>query len=237
MLSDVPWYVAGEGGVGKSRLGLAICMSVASGRPFGPFIPPADGSRVVFLTHEDSYAQVVRRFGYQLDRWQREERWKPDQTRRLAENLLVPAIQDDEESAITAILDCIRTWGEPPRMVMFDPLISFWDSGPRGEHGMNTAEGVENTFRKLSRAARGDAEDWSMSFIHHLNKEGGEFGSVFLRNRARAVFSAQHDPPLSEELAEGEKRYLRLDLTKANDVQWPQTWIFGFDEKGAIWPE
>jgi len=150
----------------------------------------------------------------------------------MKENLMVPPRIYKPEH-IKASLDRIRDVGQTPRMVMFDPLVSFWDAGPKGDHGMNSAEGVESTLNSLGDMARSETEDWSLSFLHHLNKQGEVFGSVFLKNRARAVFLAKID---KAGVDGEEENLLELTLVKANDVEHPKTWYFDFDQHGAIWP-
>ena len=72
-----------------------------------------------------------------------------------------------------------------------------------------------------------------MGFIHHLSKSGEIYGSEYLRNRARVVFSA--DPSLGKGLVE-DTRMLEVTLSKANDVKYPQTFYFDVEDDGSVWP-
>jgi len=211
-----PWTIAGEGGIGKSRIGLALCMSIATGVPIGEFVPEQqDGALAVFLTQEDSEADKLHRSRAQLDFMSRhDKRWAdPQIRRRLQQNLYVPAIEFGtslDEAFRLGMKQFLRERG-PLRVGIFDPLIAFW-SHEDDRTNVNSAGGVVKTFKEMIDAVRHPdrehRDDWSLGMLHHTNKEGGVYGSVMIQAHSRMLFSlTQPDPNESR---------VRLEVLKAN---------------------
>lgn len=232
-----PWFIAGKGGVGKSRLGLALCMSIASGKPFGSFIPDPAGHPTIFLTQEDDFIDRQHRFGTQFETWHERDPFSDDEYESLRKNLRVPTMTLGEQAdeAMEAVVKSLADMSGAPRLILFDPLLSFWDDGERGEHGINTSRGALNTFRSLSRIASGGSVLWSAGMLHHLNKEGSSYGSVMLTNHSRACFDMR---PETEGGGDDARKLARIELVKVNSspkLGHEELYEFVGDH-GSLWP-
>lgn len=202
----VPWVIYGPGGIGKSRLGLALCMSVATGLPFGDAFRPADenGAQVLFLSQEDDAPDMAWRFLTQLEVMaQRDSRWRePEYQRRLRENFHsadLPFAQSVDVKFKAAMRAFQKRYGSQ-RLIVYDPLTLFWDHSD-AESDMFKAQGVARTFRTLidiSKAYCPVGETWSVGMLHHRNKEGTMYGSVMIEAQSRLVFSMERDENASQ---------------------------------------
>ena len=216
------YLLAGGGGLGKSRLALAMCMSTASGLPWGPFEPAnRDGVRTMFLTQEDDDAEKGHRYTTQL-RWMEsiDKRWSdPDIQARLEINLFLPDIDPAEGLSKRLVRRLIADQGRngPLQHVVWDPLIMFWQEG-EDEQGLNSASGARdtiNTLASISKAACIEAGlSHSVGFVHHRNKSGAILGSIMLPNLVRTVFELERDEAASQA---GNPRGT-LTITKANGI-------------------
>lgn len=192
----IPWCIAGEGGLGKSRIMLGLCMSIASGVPFGnDFIPGEKaGAPVVFLTQEDDKPQRGHRFITQYEYLcQRDPRWNTDEVReRLQRNLYMPSLewgQQIDTAFRHSFKQFLTQMPVPPRLVVFDPLILFWDHADK-EASINSAGGSVTTMRRLLVMTRnGQDNPFSAAICHHLSKEGDVYGSAILTANLRLVFT------------------------------------------------
>ncbi len=192
----VPWCIAGEGGLGKSRIMLSLCMSIASGVPWGPdFRPGEEGGRpVVFLTQEDDKPQrghrVITQYEYLC---QRDVRWDtPEVRERLHRNLYLPSLDWGQEINTAfrhTFKEFLTQMPVPPALVVFDPLINFWDHSDK-EANINSAAGAVNTMRLLMKMVRGSGQ-WSLGVCHHVSKEGGIYGSAILTANLRIVLTVE----------------------------------------------
>lgn len=210
----VPWGIAGEGGLGKSRMALAMCMSIASGVPLGDDLVPAieTGAPVVFLTQEDSKPDRAWRALTQLEYLaEKDERWADPQTRRrIRENLYVPQLpfgQTLSKAFREGVGDFLRKLG-PARLFIFDPLILFWSHDDE-DSNINSARGTINTFQRMISTARHPDriadDEWSIGLMHHLAKSGEVYGSAMIQAHLRTVFG----------LKKGENG-LELEVLKVN---------------------
>lgn len=193
----VPWGIAGEGGLGKSRLGLALCMSIASGVPLGDDLVPAieEGAPAVFLTQEDGKPDRAWRFITQLEYMaQHDPRWRdPVVLERLRRNLYIPQLpfgQTLSPKFRKLANEVVRTIGAV-RLFIFDPLILFWDHSD-DKSNINSANGTITTFGYMIDCARHpdrkEDDEWSAGILHHLGKSGEVYGSAMIQAHLRVLF-------------------------------------------------
>ena len=216
------WLLAGKGGLGKSRLGLAIAMSAAAGIPVGPFRPAnPDGIRVMMLTQEDDDAEKGHRYTTQL-RWFQEHypRWGDDNVvPRLGKNLFLPEIDPATGLSDELILELAadQAVNGPYQLIVWDPLILFW----RGEEddGLNSATGARKTLNELMAITRTAAKRanvmYSVLYVHHLNKNGSVLGSVMVENLVRTVLKLEEDEAA---VLAGITNRATLRIDKANGI-------------------
>lgn len=192
----IPWCIAGEGGLGKSRIMLSLCMSVASGVPWGnDFIPGEKrGAPVVFLTQEDDKPQRGHRFITQYEYLcERDPRWDSDDIReRLQRNLYMPSLDWGQQLTAAFRADFKNFLSQmpvPPALVVFDPMVLFWDHTDK-DSNINSAAGAVNTMRTLLRMVRGESDrSFSVAVCHHISKQGEVYGSAILTANLRLVFT------------------------------------------------
>lgn len=236
-----PWALAGEGGLGKSRLAMALCMSVASGVPLGEnFIPDPNPHPVLFLTQEDDQNDRAHRFCTQYERLaDRDRRWRSDiVAHRLIDNLYIPTLKFGQQLTkrfFDDVEDFARQRGGP-RLVLFDPLVLFWDHSDE-RRSINSAAGVIATFIKLIDIARVNSEgaSWSAGILHHMNKTGEQiYGSVMIANHVRTLF--QMTP--TEIPPDDDFKYATLEVVKSNSTNKKGTkYVFELDkETAAVYP-
>lgn len=192
----IPWCIAGEGGLGKSRIMMSLCMSIASGVPWGnDFIPGEKaGAPVVFLTQEDDKPQRGHRFITQYEYLcERDPRWDSDDIReRLQRNLYMPSLDWGQQLTAAFRADFKNFLSQmpvPPALVVFDPMVLFWDHTDK-DSNINSAAGAVNTMRTLLRMVRGEGDrSFSVAVCHHISKEGEVYGSAILTANLRLVFT------------------------------------------------
>lgn len=193
----VPWGIAGEGGLGKSRLGLALCMSIASGVPLGDDLVPAiaEGAPAVFLTQEDGRPDRAWRFITQLEYMaEHDPRWRdPVVLERLRRNLYIPQLpfgQTLNPKFRKMVNEVVRAIGAV-RLFIFDPLILFWDHSD-DKSNINSASGTITTFGYMIDCARHpdrkEDDEWSAGILHHLGKSGEVYGSAMIQAHLRVLF-------------------------------------------------
>ena len=233
--TNAPWYLAGEAGIGKSRLSMALCMSIASGKPFGSFVPDPQGQPVIFLTQEDDRIDKDNRFAAQYRMWDDRDPFTPEQRKNLFHNFICPPLKwgttiDDLKRAI--LLEVYEKRGIA-KMIVFDPLVMWWTLEGGHDDSINSASGTLKTFRTLVDFVTPPGEEpvWSLCLVHHLNKEGGTYGSAMITAQCRACFHVT-----SVVLEDG--RYgIQVELTKVNSSPHRGfTEVFSMETDGAIWP-
>ena len=218
------WMVAGEGGIGKSRLALALAMSAAAGLPLGPFKPTdPNGVRVLMLTQEDDAPEKGHRYTTQL-RWLQKHfpAWRdPEVVPRLGRNLFLPEMDTTKGLAentdfVQEILADQIAHGTF-RLTVFDPLIMFFEE--TDDDGINSASGARKTIRSLMglnrKIAETRGESFSTMIVHHLSKAGVVYGSVMYENLSRTVLRLSRDEDYSSPT--GGKRGT-LTISKANGI-------------------
>lgn len=235
-----PWAIAGEGGLGKSRLGLSLCMSIATGIPLGEHFRPTEPGSVLFLTQEDDNVDRVHRFATQYERLcERNRKWcDADAVHRLEHDIFVPTLAFGQQLD-AKFADSVRAFAAqrgPFKLVLFDPLVLFWDHGNEA-HSINSAAGVIDTFTKLIGIARQHSEPgkWSAGMMHHMNKEGTQFyGSVMIANHVRTLFTLVPTPDPPDEAS----KYVTLECIKSNSTNKKgETYLFELDrETAAVYP-
>lgn len=166
--------LAGDGGVGKSYLAMAICKAVTLGQalPGGTARPPAD---VLFVTDEDHVSRTMK---------PRAEKLGLDQSK-----FHVLDLADlDPESWITSVKREIAR--VKATFVVLDPLQSFLDSGK----DLNKTSDVRPLIRRLRELAEDSGA--TVLVVTHLNKgTGGKAhyrvnGSVDIVNGVRSALMA-----------------------------------------------
>lgn len=220
------WMIAGQGGIGKSRLALTLAMSVAAGIPVGPFRPAETaGIRTLVLTQEDDNAEKGHRYTTQL-RWMERHyaEWRdPAVAPRLAENLFVPEVDPTHglDDALLGRLQRDQLRGGPYQLIVFDPLIMFFEEAKDDDAGINSATGARKTFRKLMEVNRDLCTakdlDHSSLVVHHLSKNGTVYGSVMFENLARTVLAVEKDTGYVAPRGVDRKRGT-ITITKANGI-------------------
>jgi hypothetical protein len=214
----VPWCVAGEGGLGKSRIMLSLCMSIASGVPWGPdFIPgEPEGRPVVFLTQEDDKPQrghrVVTQYEYLC---QRDPRWDTDVVReRLQRNLYLPSLNWGQEINTAfrhSFQEFLTQAPVPPALAVFDPLVNFWDHANK-DSNINSASGAVSTMRALLKLVQYRDNPWSLGLCHHVSKAGDVYGSAILMANLRVVLLVEKvREPEPKELAPIQMRVAKVN--------------------------
>jgi hypothetical protein len=215
------WLLAGQGGLGKSRLALAVAMSAATGLPFGEFVPTnKDGVRTLFMTQEDDDAEKFHRYRTQLIFLQKKDaRWKDPKTlAKLEANLFLPEIDPTEGLSEALQIELIEYQRETGAfgLVIWDPLILFWQG--EDDAGLNSAQGARDTLNLLTKVSRLPAKEqnvpYSVCFVHHLNKSGTVLGSVMVENLVRTVFKLAPD----EAADRTDEMRGRLIVDKSNGV-------------------
>lgn len=233
----VPWGIAGEGGLGKSRMALAMCMSIASGVPLGDDLVPAieAGAPCIFLTQEDSRPDRAWRALTQLEYMaEKDERWADPQTRRrIRENLFVPQLpfgQTLNKAFRDGVGSFLRDIG-PVRLMVFDPLILFWAHDDE-DTNINSARGTINTFQRMIATARHPDrptdDEWSIGLMHHLAKSGEVYGSAMIQAHLRTLFGLTRIP-------DG----LQLEVLKVNGSNiLGRKWCWSMEKiTGAVFPD
>lgn len=193
---NVPWALVGEGGLGKSRIALAMCMSIATGVPFGDDFVPAisEGAPAVFLTQEDDKPDRVHRFLTQYEHFcERDARWRSEKVfNRLNDNLFIPTLVWGQHLDIEfrhrykRFLDGLN---RPIRLAFYDPFVLFMDhSDP--EASINSAAGAINTMGQIIKTTKAGQDDipFSVGMAHHMNKAHEIYGSALIRAHLRVVF-------------------------------------------------
>lgn len=212
VLSDGMFILAGQGGEGKSRLALAMCMSAASGIPLGGSFCPTNrnGVRTLFITQEDDDSEKFHRYSTQLEAFSDRHHepmtyrdWGSEQTGiRLETNLYMPefdpldGLSKENEKRL---IENQREFGAF-ELVVWDPLGMFYDDDDA--QGVNSAGGTRRTFSRLvnvsKRLAKAAGTLTSVGFVHHFNKTGTLLGSVMQENLCRVVFGmtkSEYPPP------------------------------------------
>lgn len=215
------WLLAGQGGLGKSRLALVVAMSAATGLPFGEFRPAhGAGIKTLFMTQEDDDSEKFHRYRTQLAFLQgRNPAWAdPEILARLEKNLFIPEL--DPTAGLTKgtaeeLLAYQREHGAFG-LAIWDPLILFWQGDD--EAGLNSAQGARDTLNFLTGITRVPAKEqgtqYSVCLVHHLNKSGTVFGSVMVENLVRTVFKLETD----EAASRTDEMRGRLIVDKSNGI-------------------
>lgn len=233
---NIPWCIAGEGGLGKSRIMLSLCMAVACGRRFGNEFVPGNkgGAPVVFLTQEDDKPSRAHRFVTQYEYLcERDAGWRSDEVvERLKRNLYMPSLEWGQQLSskfklqFKEFLDALPA---PPALVVFDPLVLFWDHTDK-ESSITSAAGAVSTMRTLIQMVRNKSKHpFSVAICHHLSKVGEVYGSAILTANLRLVFNVTRQ--------EG-ARTLDMKVLKVNgsDIKDKVYAIDLADETAAVYP-
>lgn len=234
---NVPWALVGEGGLGKSRIALAMCMSIATGVPFGPdFVPElSEGAPAVFLTQEDDKPDGGFRFLTQYEYLcERDARWRPDKIfHRLCDNLFVPSLLWGQHLDIEfrhryqAFLGALS---KPVRLVMYDPFVLFMDHTDE-QASINSAAGAINTMSLLIKTTKAGQDDipFSAGMCHHMNKIGEIYGSALIRAHLRVVFDVlkTEDPQTT---------LMKVSKVNSSPIMGKEWKIALADETAAVYP-
>jgi len=243
--------VAGEGGVGKGRLILAMAIAWATGTAFGPFKTPRP-LRVAIIGKEDDRVEQHRRIYFTL---QARSRFAPEltaaQVTLLKENLLIPdfvpglILGDDLVEAIEAyrVENSID-------VIIIDPLTRFW--GRSDEVGsVNSQEGAGWVHDQLARIQQ--ITGATVMAVHHVNKIGLRStsrdkeqqsshitGSAQLVDLARLVLQIapeERETQLIRLELPDTRQVVRVDVTKTNYSKKPdRPFHFALVEGGGLVP-
>jgi hypothetical protein len=179
--------LAADGGTGKSTLGLALAAHVALGRPFLGL--PVRAGRVAFLDYETTWRQQARRLRLIL---------------RGMELTETPSILYKQLDA--PLPEC----GPELRRLCDQERVDFVivDSLGFGGGAQPDAEPTLAVFRVLNSLRR------PVLVLHHANRQGEFYGSVYVRNAARSLIEGR-------KTQEAGARVLHLGLfhVKANDSE------------------
>ena len=222
VVANTTWLLLGQGGLGKSRLALAIAMSAAAGLPVGPFHPTdPKGVRTMMVTLEDDNPEKGHRYTTQL-RWFQANYpgWGgPDVVPRLGENLLLPEVDPTKgltDEWLHALAEDQAVNG-PYQFIIFDPLILFWTG--EEEDGLNSATGARKTLVDMAKITRLPAKraglPHSTLLVHHLNKSGTGYGSIMVENLTRTVLKLERNEAAE---AAGITNQSKLRVDKANGI-------------------
>lgn len=234
-----PWAISGEGGLGKSRMALAMCMSIVSGVPLSREIVPSGQGSVLFLTQEDDYCDKAHRFITQYERLAEEDpAWRPDKVAHsLMDNLYIPNMnfgQNIDPDFVSIVEAFVRDAGHM-KLVLFDPLTLFWNHANIYE-SINSASGTISTFKKLIDVARVghevDSQRWSCGISHHISKAGELYGSVMIANHVRTLFT------MTETQSPEGQHWVDLTVSKTNATNKKgKIFTFSLDkESAAVYP-
>jgi len=231
---DTPWMIAGEGGSGKSRWALAICMSVASGMPLGGLVPDPEGHPVAFISVEDDSDSKRRRLAHQMELWLDRCPWPRENIAKLRANLMMPTVAwNSPVSAATAeIMRAVAAKKGAVRLVVWDPLVLLFDHS-QDDKGINTAAGAIAVLTRLLEVSD-QGEHFSVGIVHHLNKTGTTYGSAMLTAQCRTVLSFER---VDDGTGDSARRLSKLELTKTNEsahLGWTE--FYELTDHGAVWP-
>ena len=178
---------AADGGTGKSTLGLALAAHVALGKPFLGL--PVRAGRVAFLDYETTWQQQARRLrliarGMELT----------ETPSVVYKHLDVPVPQCGPE--LRRFCD-----GEGIDFVLLDSLGFAGGAQP-------DAEPTLAVFRALNSLRR------PVLVLHHANRQGEFYGSVYVRNAARSLIEVKKQQDAGSRVL-----HLGLFHAKANDTE------------------
>lgn len=174
MLYDgVPTVLAGDGGVGKSTIALALAVSVATGREVLPGVRPVRTGPVIYMDWEDRAHVHAQRL------------------RQLCAGLGIAAPEDVYHQEMTAPLpDTIEEAQE--QIARLDAVLCICDSLALAAGGEPEAgQSALDYFRALHSLGLASL---SIAHVAKADLREGEvrpYGSVFVRNSARAVWSVR----------------------------------------------
>jgi len=233
--------LGGEGGVGKGKLLVNLCIALTTGTTWGPFDPRGKCYKVLYVGKEDNREEQQRRFFRTLEQWS-DQGIDVDQS-LLMKNMIIPELNqllvlgEELSEAVSGI---------GADLVIVDPLMRFMEK----EVSLNSQEGagwVHNGLGLIQQSNPGSC----VLVAHHLNKvgrEGGPMhvsqltGSAGITDLARmAIQMMEVDPVRKSAMGiDPMRRVIEGAVTKSN--YGPRTmvpWTFemlGGAAEGAIVP-
>lgn len=160
--------LGGEGGVGKGKLLVNLCIALATGTAWGPFNPMGKTYKVVYVGKEDNRDEQRRRFFNALQQWN-------DQGLDVDQELLMKNLVIPELNPLLVLGEELRdaVSGTGADLLIIDPLMRFMEK----DVSLNSQEGagwVHNGLGLIQQANPGSC----VLVVHHLNKPGRDGGPM-----------------------------------------------------------
>lgn len=206
----------GRWGAGKSFLGFDLALHLAYGLPdwHGARLP-SDPSEVLILARE-GHTGFVRR----IDAFQKHHKIELD-TECLT--FLRAQLNFMDAADFNALLAAITATGKRFRLIIVD-TVSRVMAGTK----INEDQNVTLFMERIAILAR--LTGATVIGVHHENKSGGTFGSIFFENNADFVFSVMRqiengEPDDAEPLLEGPLTAAKISCAKMKDGEdgWNRT--------------